>query len=166
MKRFLFISLIATSLISCSGDKKIAYVENYKLYSGFDLTKELQGELTNYQSKEQNYLDSLNLIFNQQTNYLQSLEEIPSEDYASYNEFRNFLALKQKSFDEEVMLKSQEYDQQIWERINTYVTTYAEENEFDVVLGASGNGSLMYAKEDLDITEDLIQYCNTKYGGE
>jgi len=78
---------------------------------------------------------------------------------------RNAIMFRQKNFEEELIEVSQEYDQQIWERLNGFVKTYAEEKGYDIIIGASGDGNLMYANEKLDITDQLIEYCNQKYNG-
>lgn len=166
MKNIITISVLAIAcLFSCSKEKKIGYLENYMLYSSFDLAKELEQELTNYENGEKKYLDSLNLIFEQQTNYLQSLEEVSKLEYASYNDLRNTLSFRQNGFEEGIQTRSQDYERQVWERLNTYVTAFASEKEYDLILGAAGNGSLMYANEDMDITAELVIYCNAQYNG-
>lgn len=166
MKRIFYI-LTVLAMVACQSEgTKIAYVQNMRLYSEFDLAKELDSELKSFSDKKGKELDSLTLIFENMTRDFERMEEIPAPAYQQYNDLRNAIIYKEKSFEEEVYSQSQEYDQQIWERINGYIVDYAEQEDYDLILGASGNGNLMYAKDTLDITDELIIYCNKNYNGE
>ena len=39
------------------------------------------------------------------------------------------------------------------------------ENGYDVIFGASGEGNIMYATDELNITSEVLAYCNKKYSG-
>jgi len=165
--RKILVALPLLALFACGGnnDSDIVFVQNMKLYSEFDLALELDAELQEFSKSRTRELDSLTLSLENMTSELEQMEEIPVEAYQAYNDLRNAVMFREKNFEEELIVKSQEYDQQIWERLNGYVKNYAEEKEYSIVLGASGNGNLMYAKDALDITEDLITYCNKQYSG-
>ncbi|MCG8577589.1 MAG: OmpH family outer membrane protein [Flavobacteriales bacterium] len=166
MKTRFFYLIVLLVLASCGNEaSKIAYVQNFKLYAEFDLSKELDADLQVFSDQRMRELDSLKIIFEQKTVDFQNMEEIPAEDYKAYNDLRNTLMFRQKSYEEDLIAKSQEYDQQIWERLNGYIAEYATENDYDFILGASGDGNLMFAKDTLDITDELIAYCNTNYSG-
>ena len=55
--------------------------------------------------------------------------------------------------------------EQVWERLNGYIIEYGQENNYEMIFGASGNGNIMYSKEGFDITEQVINYANEKYEG-
>lgn len=165
MKKLLIV-IVVLGLFSCGSEQtKIAYVQNMRLYSEFDLTKELDSELQAFSKNRTRELDSLTLIFDNTTQVFEQSTEISADDYKAYNDLRNAIMFRKKNYEEELLAVSQEYDLQVWERINGFVKEYAEENEYDLILGASGDGSLMYATDTLDITDELILYCNTKYSG-
>ena len=166
MKKIIFI-LSLFLFFSCANenDINIVYVQNMKLFSEFDLAIELDSELQSFSKARTHELDSLSMVLESMTNELELMKEIPVEIYQNYNDLRNGLAFREKNYEEELQILSQDYDQQIWERINGYVESYAEENNYDMILGAIGNGSLMYAKDTLDITDELIIYCNKNYSG-
>lgn len=167
MKKLTYIFFLLLLVVSCQSDElSIAYVQNMKLYAEFDLAKELDNELQAFSKNRTNELDSLTLIFENMTADFERMNEIPAQAYQSYNDLRNAILFREKNYEEELLALSQEYDRQIWERINNYVKDYAEENNYDMVLGANGNGNLMFATDTLDITDELIQYCNTNYNGE
>ena len=47
--------------------------------------------------------------------------------------------------------------------INEYIQAYAEQEGYDVIYGATVEGSILHSKESLDITEDLIALLNARY---
>jgi len=166
MKSYLVVLLAAFLMLSC-GEKQsgIVYVQNMRLYSEFDLALELDATLQDFSKKRTQELDSLNMALENMTAELENMVEIPMETYQNYNDLRNALMFREKNYEEELIAKSQEYDEQIWERLNGYVQTFAEANDYEMILGASENGNLMYAKDTLDITDELIEYCNNQYNG-
>lgn len=56
--------------------------------------------------------------------------------------------------------------QQVWNRLNVYIKEYGLKNDFTYIFGTQGGGNVMYAKEALDVTEELLEYVNAKYEGE
>jgi outer membrane protein len=56
--------------------------------------------------------------------------------------------------------------QQVWSRINSYVQEYGALNNYSIIMGTQGNGNIMYAQKDLDITDSFIDFANKKYEGE
>ena len=167
MKKLMWITLMVTAVLSsCSSrEDKIVYIQNYRLYNEFDLTKELNLELTEFSKKKQRELDSLNLIFEDMTARFEIMDQIPADDYRAYNDLRNAIMFRQKAYEDELYAKSSEYDEQVWTRLNTYTREFSEQNDYDFVLGATGTGNLMYAKDTLDVTDELITYCNNNYSG-
>ncbi len=61
---------------------------------------------------------------------------------------------------------SEQYTADIWRQINQWVNEFGEQEGYDFVLGAAGNGSLMYANEANDITNKTILFVNKKYQGD
>ena len=158
---------MAFLFISCGREEtRVAFIQNYKLYSEFELAKELDAELKQFSNVRNRELDSLNLVFENKTELFKQMDEIPMTDYQAFNDLRNVIMYRKKAFENELMEKGREYDEQIWERINSYVEDYALENDYDLILGASGDGNLMFAKDTLDLTDELIAYCNHAYKGE
>ncbi|OJV71574.1 MAG: hypothetical protein BGO42_05450 [Flavobacterium sp. 40-81] len=53
----------------------------------------------------------------------------------------------------------------IWSRINGYTTDFSKEKNYDFILGSENKRSVLFAKETVDITNELIIYINKKYEG-
>ena len=77
-------------------------------------------------------------------------------------------ARKQYLFKEEQVKNSNEqsakrYNEQIWNQLNAYVKEFAQEKKYEMVLGTSGDGNVMYAAAELDVTDVAITFVNKKY---
>jgi outer membrane protein len=47
--------------------------------------------------------------------------------------------------------------------IQNYLKKYNSGNKFDMVIGYSKGGGVLYAKEDLDITQEVLKGLNEEY---
>jgi outer membrane protein len=63
--------------------------------------------------------------------------------------------------------KAQEEDEKLTQgtllQINSFIGEYARRNGYDVVLGATASGNLLYTSSALDVTEDLLKELNAHY---
>ncbi len=58
---------------------------------------------------------------------------------------------------------SQSINKQVFERLNPLFIEYGKEKKLKLILGAVGNGVILYGDKETDITEDLTKYINVKY---
>lgn len=123
---------------------RTAYVDNTRLFQGFDEQQELMKELEHQAMVNQSQMDSLRVVYTTQGLSLTELQE---------------------QLRIEVERRSKEYTNLIWNRLNQYTREYGEQEGYSYILGANGTGSLMYAGEDNDITEEVLAYANKKYAG-
>ena len=126
---------------------RVAYVVNETLFAEFEGKKDMESKLLNWKETEQKRIDSL---FVRLANSKSGLEQLE-------NHRQEILAAEQSM--------NSEFTQEIWSRINQLLGEYSKDNGYDYVFGASGNGSLMYAGEYENITEEVIDYINARYDG-
>jgi outer membrane protein len=66
--------------------------------------------------------------------------------------------------------KAQEEDKKMTEgvlnQINSFVSEYGKEKGYDVILGTTESGSLMYGNDAIDITKEVLESLNKSYKGE
>lgn len=136
-----------------------------ELFTEFDFTKELESKLEQTQSARQFILDSLKLDLELIISALQVQKQNDTLIY-QYNVKKGYYLEKQKQFEEDNRALKNEYDNQIWDKLNLFVEEYSKTNNMEYVFGANGSGSLMYGAESKDLTEELILYCNKKFSGE
>ncbi|MGV3631920.1 MAG: OmpH family outer membrane protein [Bacteroidota bacterium] len=135
-------------------NEKIVYMDNVKVFDSFEMKKDYDLLIGKELQSESAELDSLaNLIgsygLKGDTLYAFSLKK----DYF----------LRKQSFDKKFSQLSQKYTQAVYEKLNGYIKEFAESKSYDLVLGASGEGNIMFVSEKLDVSEELITYINSKY---
>lgn len=146
------------------GDK-VGWINISKVYNEFVFKKELEGKLTKTQQARKAIIDSLEFD-------LKILSrEIKTEEGKDKSKIELF-QLKRESYlnkkselenDNEVLQK--QYNEQILNQLNQYLKDYGKQKHLRYILGTDGSGTLMYAIEEDEITEDVIKYVNEKYKG-
>jgi len=142
----------------------IVYVDLLELFDGFDFKKERQQQYDIQRKTYQSRLDSLKLNY---SSYSQSLHSDPG----------NQRLQQAAQYSAEIYLQSEAYynhvldsldgrfNEEVWGKINTLVEEYGKTHDHDIIIGASGSGSVMYGKEAHNITADVLEYINNKYNG-
>lgn len=132
-------------------EHKIVHIDNAKVFSEFSFSKDISKIGLEKITPQKRIVDSIyNLLQTkdgkQKTNSIQ-------KEFIAQNE-------KLSQLGEEI---NNQTNFQIWSRINQYVTEYGKLNNYELILGATGNGNIMYAENSIDITDDFIIYANSKY---
>jgi outer membrane protein len=145
---------------------KLGYVGISELYIGFDMTKEMQAKYDTTSSAREKILDSLESKIMLIENTVSSKVQFSKSDTAGYQNLVNEYLLQKKTFDEDNTTLSKENDKKIITKLNQYVSDYGKKHGYTYILGTGGNGSLMYADDAENITQDMIDYLNLRYSGE
>jgi len=133
------------------------------LFQGYDGKVEKEAMIKQAESKYQTQLDSLEVELKSFAGLdLENDIELQKSYRAKVDYYNN---IKQ-----EVSYKMgdnrEKYSDELWKQINQYVSDFGDQYDYDVILGALGNGSLMYGKEHVDITEEVLTYINKRYQGD
>lgn len=145
--------------------QKVAYIDVPKVFNEFGMKKELADKYKKVESLRTRLLDSLSMDLQLLSSRLRGQKK-PDENLAKeFDVKRNDFLTKKRSIEEDNVALSNQYDKQILERMSQYVVEYGKENNYDLILGADGNGTVMYAKEMLDISKQVTEYINNKYKG-
>ena len=157
MRIAIYIGALVAILTSCGGSPQTStsvYMETAKVFDQFEMKKNYDERMESDLSREVNLLDSLK----QEVNV-----SIASGDSLNAFKLRKQYYVIERAYNEKYQKLSTQYTNEVNVRLNEYVKLFAEENDYDFVMGSSGQGNIMYAKDDLNITEDLIEFINKKY---
>jgi outer membrane protein len=171
-------SALIIALISCgvsgylfSTRPKTAFVNLNKLYSEFEMKKQLETQLLTVQDIRKKTLDSLGLTLNQLSRNLESMNV--KEDEMLYRKMamefdnrRQEFAYKQELFEKDNQTMTDQYNTQIWKQLNQYVKDYGDKNGYSYIMGGDGSGTMMYANQGADLTETLLAYTNERFKGD
>lgn len=118
------------------------------------MTKELKKRGEQEFNSRKKVLDSLYAVLQQEGASEVQKEAITRELITKKQEFEAF----NQQFGAEESAK-------IWSRINGYTTDFSKDKNYDFILGSENKRSVLFAKETVDITNELIIYINKKYEG-
>ncbi|MEM0941025.1 MAG: OmpH family outer membrane protein [Bacteroidota bacterium] len=115
---------------------------------------------------------------------IDTLKSELNKEIRSYEQGKKSLSAKERSLSEEliktkrqqfldyqngIQQKSQQEDYQMTEQvlteINTFIKEYGKRKGYRIILGTNNSGSIVYAKDALNITEELQEALNTQYQG-
>lgn len=147
---FGFLVVVAVLTTDYLKSEKKGFIVNQELFRGYHGKADLEAKLDQLRSEHKLLLDS---ISSQSHNFKDQ------QDWIIYYETRDELQAIEREF-------AGKYTAQIWERLNDYVSEYGRSNHYDMILGAKGDGGLMYANEGMNITAEVLDYVNKKYEGE
>jgi len=136
--------------------RTIVYIDNIKLYTNFNMTKDLERHNETKINRQKKKLDSLYTLYRI---YAQN------GNVASKEELEVALRKEDQELKRITEFLSNDANEKIWSRLNSYIKTYGTDHNLRIIMGTQGRGNIMYASPDSDITEELILYINTNYEG-
>lgn len=157
---------VVTLIISHVNIFEPKYVDSGKLFKEFKMSKELDQQLELITSERKKILDSLLSSLRQAEIYFQNsktAEKIKQEPELKFLQ-ENYLYKKREFEDENERLRI-DYSSKVWSQLNELINQFGKKNNLKIILGANGEGNILFAEKELDITDNLIIYCNEKYEG-
>jgi outer membrane protein len=160
----LLVGVLGWNIYQLNAQPKMGFVKGTELFEGFKGKKELEAKFTKSEADQQSMLDTLTLEIADLTNQL--TERPNNKDLQAQKGQKQQLHRElQQRFSQKNMAQNQQYSESIWKQINQYTLEYGKQNGYDYIFGATGNGSLMYAKDAKDITKEVLKFINKKYEG-
>jgi outer membrane protein len=133
---------------------KIVYVDNIKLFDNFNMTKELKKSGEKEFNIKKATVDSLYAK-------LQYPEIPPSDKKVLMQQF----VQQKEELEQFNQYFAAEQSSKIWARIKSYSVEFSNENEYQLIIGSENKINVLFANEDIDVTNNFITYINKKYEG-
>ena len=127
--------------------KKICVVNNSRLLENFEYQKKLNAEYLNIEQRYKAKLFDLNNSKVKLGNYSDA----------------QIIDHKIQRLQIEVDSIRMKYNRMVFNQINSYIKKFSEDNHYDLILGFSGDGSILYSRDEYDKTDELIEYCNKSF---
>ncbi len=156
-KTTLFFGMFLVLLVSCTEEKKndlIGFMENARVFEEFEMKKDYDKRIEEDMSAETRLLDSLELQLGQVIQVGDSLK--------AYQLRRQHYVVEQQ-YSQKFQENSTRYTQEVNERLNSYIEKFSEENGYDFILGSNGQGNVMYANKQKNISDELIKFINSEF---
>lgn len=170
MKKIVFVLLGSMLFVSCN-QEKTAYVNNKQLIQDYKGLKDTEAEFTSKSEKVKTTLDSLAKEFQKDVQAYQ--KEAESMSASARKEKEQALMTRQQELRQQQRTIGQVLNQQSTKAIDSIITVvkgfvadYGKEHGYTYIFGATEAANIMYAKEDKNITEEILKELNAAYGKE
>lgn len=166
MKKIILSLALVGSILSCTSDKT-AYVDNSVLIQDY---YKMESTEARFEKKSQALSDELDSVAGEFQREVQEFQEGMDRMSTKQREERqNELVQKQQMLQQRQQQQSQmlrqESDQAIdslIEEVKDYVAEYGKERGYSYIFGSNESANIMYAKEGLDITEEILEKLNSR----
>ena len=167
----LSVLVLATLSLHFLDQPKIAYVRSQDLIYHYEGTREAQASFDAKKQQWQANVDTLQTNFRKSQQALQvSLanynEQEQREEQQKLQQQQQQLAQYTRAIQEKAAEEDEAMMQGALNQINAYTQQYAETQGYDIVLGTTLSGNILYGKEAIDITDEVLIYLNQQYRNE
>ena len=157
-----------------SGELNIAYVNIDSVLLQYNLSVELNASLVKKQSVMKSKLDREAQAFEKEAQVFQDKVQrgiFLTQERAQ--EAQQQLVMRQQElqkleydYSNQLAAEQQNMNAQLFDSISSFITEYNTPEKYQVILGHSIGGSLLYGAEQLDITSSIVIGLNDRYGNE
>lgn len=166
---FVVIGLLAITASVCSfcfrNTPSTCYVNLGVVFEKFDYKLELERKLLKVTEARKHIIDSLQFELDVLARQIKSQKQSERDKIETFEVRKQFFLQKREEFEEDNSRLVSEFDEQILKQMTQYVKDFGIEHDLDYVLGVDGNGTVLYAEESKDITNEVVEYINKKYKG-
>ena len=169
MKKLLLVAFVIV-FASCN-QTKIAYINVEDLMKDYDGTKALEETLKEKQEVMAKELDSISAPFQAKVQeYYQSAQKMSvskrAETEQALQQEQQILQGRQQQASQALQQENQMLSEAITKKVDSFVSVYSKANGLNLVLGTSGNGTVMYGDDDLNVTSAILELLNKDFSKE
>ena len=182
MKKITLLVLgLAVATVACNKDAgtdaakaqpagRIVYVNTDTLLNNYDYYKDVVKEFQNKQFQLENELQRKGQSFQNEVALFQrrvqaggmSQEQAQTTQQQLAQKEQNLMMYRDNAANNLAVEQGQKTDE-LLTKIQEYLAKYNAGDKYDMVIGYSKGGGVLYAKEDLDITQDVLKGLNEEY---
>lgn len=164
MKKLLVLLILGSALVGCE-KQKMAYVDTTALIQEYSEMKEVKAEFTAKSELVKKQLDSMATLFQEEVKTFQSEMESMSnterqETQAELMQKQQMLRQMQQTQTSQLRAESDAAIDSVISKVKDFVADYGKEHNYTYIFGSNESANIMYAKEGLDITEEILKELN------
>lgn len=147
---------------------RIAYVRSGDLVYGYEGMKEARTAYELKTTQWQANIDTLQSDFQRAVNaynleYSKLSTKERSERETLLRQQEDNLSLYSKNIQEQAHKDDTKMTEGVLNQVNSFVEEYAKERGYDIVIGTTQSGNLLYGTNYMDITDELLKALNENY---
>lgn len=149
---------------------KVAYVRSQDLVYGYMGMKEVQNKFDTQKQLWQSNLDTLKIDFQRSlSKYQEEYKQLPEEERKAKEQMLRAQENNVVQYNDAIAAKYKEEEdkmlQGVLNQVNSFVEKYGKEKGYDIILGTTLSGSILYGENTIDITEEVLAELNKNYQG-
>lgn len=170
MKKIILGLVVLVAAASCQEQQKIAFVDNGQVINDYQMKIDIEDK---FKKKDEDFklrMDSIGKAFQAEAQAFQAQEQ--SLSVKARQEMYQGLTQKQQGLQQQFQYEQQQMQQQfsvemdsVISKVNAFVSDYGKENGYTYILGKNEAGSVMYGKEENDISDAVTKAINEAYTG-
>src|SRR5690606_19616194 len=162
------IAVLSAFLFTTLQKPKIAYVRSQELIYNYMGTLEAQKKYESQQAVWQANIDTLKATYEQTRNaYKQTASSLSTAERQKKEQYLMSQQQQITQYIQAVNEKSTEEDERMMQgtlyQINSFVERYGKAHGYDIILGTTLSGNVLYGKQAIDITDELLKALNENY---
>jgi outer membrane protein len=162
---------IFSILKSIEHTPKIGYVQAQKLITNYEGFKEASREFQHKSAIWQANIDTLaSEITTIKSKYQKDLPTLSAKEIELHVELIKSKEQQLQQYRQGIQQKASQEDQQMTNNVimevNAFIKEYGEKHNYVIIFGATEAGNIVYAKDALDLTEEVLDILNRRYKGE
>lgn len=135
-------------------NRKTAVVDAVKLFNGYNMKKDLEGQVKGKLEFLSKQMDSVQ-------NKWRMVSAAKEQDSAKM--LSTIYGMLKQKLQDEYTQSNKMINTEVWKRLNPLIESYGKKHGLHLIIGANGMGTVLYEDNYYDMTDDLIKYVNSKY---
>lgn len=168
MKNLIYVAFAVLLFASCQQSQKIGYVDNSILINDYLEKKDIEGVLKGKIAAYEKRRDSLTQAFQFEVQEAElkakrmskaNLQKLQQE----FQQKDQIIGQRLQFEQQQIAQESQSKNDSLIKKVKAFVTNYGNANGYAFILGSNEAGSVMFGKEEADLTQVILDGLNAAY---
>jgi len=166
MKNIFYSAIAILFFASCQQTEKIGYVDNSKLMSDYqekiDVEEKLKVKIADFQKRTDSLRQAFRFDVNEAEIKAKRMSQANIQKLSQELQQREQMLSQRVQFEQQqIAQESQAENDSLIKKIKGFVKDYGSKNGYSYILGSNEAGSVMYGKEENDLTQAILDLLNT-----
>lgn len=167
MKKIVFGVLAMSLLVACQQDK-IGFIDNSKLVNDYEEKKIIEEKFKSKAQRFDKKMDSISKMLQMEAQAFDASasklsQKAMQEKYNEIMQKRQFYQQQLQMEEQQIQQEGQKEMDSLVNKVKKFVKDYGKNNGYTYILGANEAGSVLYGKDEKDITEVVLKALNDEY---
>ena len=168
MKNLIYVVFAVLVFASCQQSQKIGYVDNSKLINDYqekmDVEAILKTKIATYEKRRDSLTQAFQLEVKEAEVRAKKMSQANLQKLQQEFQQKDQLIGQRLQFEQQqIAQESQTQNDSLIKKVKAFVKDYGNTNGYAFILGSNEAGSVMFGKEDADLTQVILDALNAAY---